>query len=327
MVYRRSRPTSYRRRTGRYAPRRSIYRRKRMVYRRANARRTRTRGLPVKRIRNLTSRKKQDTMLSWAKPTPYVSGAVGSPLMTGIPNARDPGIQPYVYMYQPTARDLERVPGSVTNINDSSSRTSTNCYAVGLKERISLIVNSNEEWLWRRIVFTFKGTYLVTPQSGFGGDSNNVGAFYDETTVGFPRAWTQVSGFTASPGADTNALWLSLRSLLFKGTYQTDWNDFATAKADNSRLNILYDKQVKVQSPNDNGTTRTFNRWHPFRKRLIYNDDEVGGGKQVDVGYSSMHRASMGDAYVFDMFIPGHNSEQADELEVRCSSTYYWHET
>ncbi|QCX29496.1 capsid protein [Plant associated genomovirus 20] len=323
MAYTRTRSRrGYRRRT--YARRR-----RRPVAKRRYRRRpyTRTKRMSTRTLRNITSRKKRDTMIPWRRLDPFTSGAVALPTLSGVPGSTNPGIQPYVFAYIPTARNIDRVSGAVANIQDDSSRTSTNCFAVGLKESITLNLNGAAGWYWRRICFYFKSRDLmdVSAASGFG-TVGAAGTFYEETSVGFPRAWTLLAGQT-TPTDNTTALWIQMRSALFRGTYQTDWLDFITAKTDNKRLDIVYDKTRRIQSPNAKGTSRKFNMWHSMRRRLVYNDDEVGGGKQTDVALSSQSRDSAGDYYVIDIFRSNPDALVSEGLEIDSSSTYYWHET
>ncbi|QCW23726.1 MAG: coat protein [Gemycircularvirus mouti8] len=319
--YRRRLPVRRRRPTARKYARPAAKRR----YRRSAPRRSMR--LPIKRIRNITSRKKRDTMIQWRRPTPFDSGSTGLVTLEGVPGSTTPGITPYIFAYIPTARSIDRVLGSVANIQDDSSRTSSNCYPIGLKEEITLTTNTSEMWYWRRICFYWKGRDLmdVGPSAGTG-TVGAAGSFYEETSVGFPRAWTLLGGQT-TPGANTQALLIQMRAALFRGNYFTDWNDYITAKTDNKRLEIVYDKTRKVQSPNDTGTSRKYNLWHPMRRTLKYNEDEVGGGKETNIALSTMNRDSCGDYYVIDIFRSSSGAAQSDGLEISSSSTYYWHET
>nr|WIW72166.1 MAG: capsid protein [Genomoviridae sp.] len=203
--YVRRRFTSYRgvRKTSRFAPR-SRY----SVRRRTTSRRTS--GMSRKRLLNITSRKKQDTMLV---STNTVAGTpVGGTTFTNQPALLQGG-NTYVFPWICTARDntVGADPGSVFQ---SSDRTASTCYMRGLKERIQIQTNSGVPWQWRRICFTIKGDYFTQfNESGY--------KLYNETSIG----WSRV---VSNAGVASNIA-LALRRVVFRGQEGNDWNNLSPA--------------------------------------------------------------------------------------------------
>lgn len=216
------------------------------------------------------------------------------------------------FLWCATARD-----NTTTNTNvrgttfDSSTRTSSTPYMVGLKEAIEIQVNTGMPWQWRRICFTMKGSTGLTINTGF--------AIATETSNGYLRVANQVSG---DPGGGQQYI---LFERLFKGQHTVDWNDVMTAKVDTHRVTLKYDKTVNLASGNDDGFIRKYNRWHGMRKTLVYNDDELGGASNAQ-SFSTAGKAGMGDYYVLDLFRSRTGATSSDLLSFRPEATLYWHE-
>lgn len=255
---------------------------------------------------NITSRKKQDTMLV---STNTVAGTpVGGTTFTNQPALLQGG-NTYVFPWLCTARDntVGTDPGSVFQ---SSDRTASTCFMRGLKERIQIQTNSGVPWQWRRICFTIKGDYFTQfNESGY--------KLYNETSIG----WSRV---VSNAGVASNIA-LALRRVVFRGQEGNDWNNLFNAKVDNTRVSLKYDKTCTLASGNDEGFIRKYNRWHSMRKTLVYNDDELGGGEAAQQ-FSTQGRAGMGDYYVLDLFRARTGSTTSDQLSFRPEATLYWHE-
>lgn len=270
-----------------------------------------------RKILNLTAIKKKDTMLNWTNSTgaTQVGGATYSSdpaVITGGANSN----QGAVFLWCATARD-----SSVSNTNNNAtkymtaSRTARSCYMVGLSENIEIQCNNGMPWQWRRVCFTMKGLPLVAINTAPGSVFNDV----LETSNGYMRVMNQVNG---NPGLDPQ---YALFAALFKGQVNSDWVDLMTAPVDTNRVTIKYDKVVSLSSGNEDGFIRRYKRWHPMRKTLVYNDDEVGGG-MFTTQKSVFGKAGMGDYYVVDIFRARQGSSATDQLSVRPESTLYWHE-
>ncbi|QJI53415.1 MAG: capsid protein [Gemycircularvirus ansal1] len=299
--YVRRRFTSYRgvRKTRSFAPRSRYSVRKRTTSRR-------TSGMSRKRLLNITSRKKQDTMLV---STNTVAGTpVGGTTFTNQPALLQGG-NTYVFPWLCTARDntVGTDPGSVFQ---SSDRTASTCFMRGLKERIQIQTNSGVPWQWRRICFTIKGDYFTQfNESGY--------KLYNETSIG----WSRV---VSNAGVASNIA-LALRRVVFRGQEGNDWNNLFNAKVDNTRVSLKYDKTTSIRSGNASGMMREFNRWHPMNKNLVYDDDE-DGSKEAESLFSTQGKAGMGDYYVLDIISAGTGATTSDQMTFNPSSTLYWHE-
>jgi len=186
---------------------------------------------------------------------------------------------------------------------------------VGLSEKIEIQCNTGMPWQWRRICFTMKGPSLV-PTTGASGSQF---ANWVESSNGWMRIMNQVGG---NPALDPM---YSLFGPLFKGQVNSDWVDPMTAPIDNSRVTIKYDKVTTLSCNNEDGFIRTYKRWHPMRKTLVYDDDEAGG--TYNPGTMSVKgKAGMGDFYIVDMFRARQGSTASDALSIRPEATLYWHE-
>lgn len=216
------------------------------------------------------------------------------------------------FLWCATARDNTtsntNAPG---NRFTDATRTSTTPYMIGLKEAIEIQVATGMPWQWRRICFTFKGPLGLTYDAGT--------SIATETSSGWVRVLNQISG---DPGGGQQYI---LFEKLFKGQNTVDWNDVMTAKVDNTRVTLRYDSTCTLASGNEDGFIRKYNRWHPMRKTLVYDDDELAGGKNPRT-FSTEGKPGMGDYYVLDLFRARNGATISDQLSFRPESTLYWHE-
>ncbi|AMH87689.1 capsid protein [Pacific flying fox faeces associated gemycircularvirus-7] len=309
MPYGRYRRSSYRRYgRSRYAPRsyvrRPYYGVRRPFY-------SRRRYRPVSRsILNVSSVKKKDNMLAvtnvlgTARPSvqPFQDGAAS---LVGSTAGRG---SPYVFIWNATARDHE----DDSTKYDEAARTSSAPYMVGLKERILVQTSDANPWQWRRICFTAKGLNSSFLTAGAGANENN--PFYEDST-GFRRE-------VAEPGS---AGLTNIRNIIFDGAYGIDWNDPFSAKTDNQRIKVRYDKTRMIRSTNNVGVIRYYNMWHPMKKTLMYNDDE--NGASMDSAYvAQMGDMGMGDYFVLDFIRCIDAPSGTPGLIFQPEATLYWHE-
>ncbi|UGV21550.1 MAG: capsid protein [Giant panda Gemycircularvirus] len=265
-----------------------------------------------KRILNMTSEKKRDKMLNYTNVTP--ASQTGSGNYASSPAILTGGSStPFVAVWCATARDnTTSSTDRIGNKFDVSTRTASSCFMVGLKEAIEIQVADGLPWQWRRMCFTYKGSNslagtLPAPSS----------TFYPalETSNGYVRV---LNGLTA-------AQQIPFFGLLFQGNYNSDWADPLTAKLDNERLSVKYDKVCTIASGNEDGVIRKYNRWHPMRHNLMYDDDE-SGGKTSPSSYSVTSKIGMGDYWVIDIIKPRTGSTGSNQLLFNAESTLYWHE-
>lgn len=282
-----ARSTRYRRRTTRRVPRRST---RSTVARRPRRNRYNSR----RRILNVASVKKSDTMLSAFQP------ATGSPSFTSGVSLT--GERTFYGLWCATARDL--TSGAANIPGNTALRGSNVCYMRGLKERINFRSNSGASWRWRRICFTVKGAVWGVPT---------------ELEVS-PQGWTRYLFDMTNVASSLSYL----QTLVFKGQAGLDYNDAFTAPVDTTRVSVKYDRVVTMNSGNAQGRYFQKKLWHPMNKNLVYSNDEAGDGMAADIK-STLGKPGMGDYYVLDI-LDCSTGQSADILIFNPEATLYWHE-
>ncbi|AXB22625.1 capsid protein [Alces alces faeces associated genomovirus MP111] len=299
--FRRTRPVRGGRTTRRSTKKRPTYRRK-------------SRTMSKKRILNISSRKKRDTMAPIQQNGSSGTPAIGALNINGAPG--NPGNATFVF-WCATARDNTVAQGgAASSVYNPETRTATTCYMRGLKENVEMQTSTGIPWQWRRICFTYKDMTEVCATNNGG-----ISGFY-EGSNGYGRLMYNM--FSSGSAADVKA-YTALQTLLFRGTIGVDWNDYITAPIDTQRVGLKYDKTRVIQSGNANGMLRKYQMWHPMNKNLVYDDSEKGGADTA--GYFSIGgKPGMGDFLVLDIFMPGKGSSSSDVLSFEATSTLYWHE-
>ena len=124
-------------------------------------------GMTNKRILNLTSIKKRDTMLPAYQNASTVNPQPGAYTVQGSGGGNGGGVTMLIWCA--TARDNTVGSGAgVGNRFTPATRTAITAYMVGLAENIEISTNSGSPWQWRRICFTFRDpSALSTTQSYF----------------------------------------------------------------------------------------------------------------------------------------------------------------
>lgn len=260
-----------------------------------------------KRVLNIASKKKQDNMV--VVTNLRGGSSTGSDSYTNQPAILSGGYT-YIMPWICTARNA-RIDGRPGYPNETPVRTANVCYMRGLKERIQLQSNNGTAWQWRRICFTFRGDYL------WGRDASNFTWWRADDTYGVLRP---VQNVISVPGVGE-----PLIELLFKGTQSVDWSSYFTAKTDNERINVVYDKTSVMQSGNDSGFMRNVSLWHPMNKNLHYEGEEAGG-KYGSSPYSVNTKFGLGDYYVVDIISAGTGALDSDRMSFDPEATLYWHE-
>lgn len=268
--------------------------------------------MSVKRLLNVTSRKKQDNMLSFSNAT-----SAGNNQAVAIGGLFVNGTTPYgMCVYSPTARSMYTASQQNTVI-DKADRTAQTCFIRGFAENLRIQTSSPLPWIWRRIVFTCKST-IFTTQNASDTATPKFSPFID-TSVGMGRLWLnlQATGATVTIG--------QMNTVLFKGTINQDWNDVITAKVDNSRVTLMSDRTCTIRTANSNGHFSERKLWYPCNKNLVYDDDEAGAG-ETTVYYSTQAKPGMGDMFIADYFVPGVGGTTTDIININSTATMYWHE-
>jgi len=268
-----------------------------------------------RRILNITSRKKQDSMRSMYA-TPFgVESTLGPIIMTGDND--------YEFLWVATARD-NVISGTEPGVFQQSQRTATSCYMRGLSEKWEISTGSPQPWQHRRIVFTYTGDQIYRTND-VGPDipeGDGVGAVFKELSSGYARAFVDLHDVS-----DSRSVFIGehLRDLVFKGTRGKDWQSFMTAGTDNRRIKIISDKTTNIRSANDRGIISKRRFWIPMNRTLVYDDDENGASTH-NSPFSVDHGNTLGDVYIYDMFISGLGGNEDDELQLNAQATLYWHE-
>nr|QVW56453.1 MAG: capsid protein [Gemycircularvirus]UBQ66247.1 Cap protein [finch CRESS-DNA virus] len=298
-----------------YRPR--TYRKKARVGTRRSAstyRRTKRTSRPMskKRLLNVTSRKKRDTMLSWSN-----TSTAGASITTNVGAMYVPGNLYGYSLWSPTARDLSQFSGPAGAVGQEAMRTATTCYMRGLSENIRVQTSSGLPWLWRRICFKFKGPQFYTIAAG--DTPTQPWQPWLESSNGYARQWFNA---TVNNQGNTTSI---MNSYLFKGVQGQDWNDVLIAPVDSRRVDVAYDKYRRISSGNASGQLKEYKLWHPMNKNLVYNDDE-SGESEITAFNSVQDKRGMGDYYILDLLVPGVGATSSDILAISSTASLYWHE-
>lgn len=274
--------------------------------RRRYARKTR---MTKRRILNVTSRKKRNGMLSFSN-----TASSGASQTVAQGPAYVNGVGTGFFLWVATAQDLVDSNNNTGTVSEEAARTATSCYMRGLSEHIRIQTSSGLPWFWRRICFTYKGTF---PRSTDTPTQTSIA--YLDTSNGMQRLWfnTDVN--------NTPNLRNEVDGIIFKGAKGVDWNDIIVAPTDTRRITVKYDKTRLIRSGNANGTIIESKLWHPMGKNIVYADDESGENEATS--YLSVNsKAGMGDYYVLDLIQAGTGGSTSDACLIQANSTLYWHE-
>ncbi|AJD07462.1 putative capsid protein [Odonata associated gemycircularvirus 1] len=281
-------------------------------YRKKTKRSYRRPAMTRKSLLNVTSRKKQDNMLSFSNTNGSGASqalAAGSLFVNGSTGYA-------MSLFCPTARSLVTA-GATNTIVDTADRTSTTCYLRGYREDLRIQTSSPLPWLWRRICFTSKG---ATFQQAFN-DSSPTAPIqpYSDTSIGMARKWFNLQ-VNNSPNTVAN-----YNQIMFRGNFGADWNDVITAKVDTTRITVKSDRVTHITTGNNSGHFSERKLWYPMNRNLVYDDDENGAAETPQY-VSSDAKAAWGDYYIVDYLVPGVGGTTSDVVNLNCTATLYWHE-
>ena len=254
-----------------------------------------------KRILNLTSVKKRDTMAPAENNLAPLG--VWVPTQTNIvPDVAKPGNVVRFHFWPATART------SVTNIatDSPSKRQQSTCFLVGIKEETHFEIQTGTPWEHRQIVFSAKGLGELDWV-------NNYVAFNE--VFGYLRGQNEMSLVNQAVLAD----------IVFAGVDGVDFVGYMNAPVDRNRFTIHRDRTRQLRGGNDSGQLRKYQDWLPIRKNINYDDTEQGS-EIVPSRWSRLGKAGVGDIFFLDMFRSLNTADPVDLLSWRSNATLYWHE-
>jgi len=243
-------------------------------------------------ILNITSEKKQDTMIALNSTSPitvgpYVSGATSH------------------LLFSPTYR-LREVDDTGNNTNPQSARTAQHTYAKGLREKIFITGQGGSPIRWRRIIFSTKSRLQGVPSTKY--------------------QFQSVPGIRSRPLLPLTPAEVAVLQLeIFEGIPTTDYIGSLDGKLDPDLVHIHMDKNYVLNPGSTAGSTRTFNYYTPLEHNFVYNDNEFGN--EVTAGpFAEFAGKGMGNLYVYDIFEPVVTTSPVTEISFLPNTTYYWHE-
>lgn len=252
-----------------------------------------------RRILNISSRKKRDTMQ--AVVIPDSGGSSSVTLGPGIVRATVGG----TFLWCCTARDMASTGDTFTG---TMQRETPTCYMVGLKENMDIITTSGHFWTWRRIIFRLKFSGLQSV------DGENTTAV--ESSAGWGRLMRNIRNRDIEK---------AVNGRLFRGTEGADWTSSLTAPVDTNNCTLMYDKVRTIRSGNEQAHRHEYKQWIPMNKNLVYANDE-NGNTEIAAAFSSLGNAGMGDVYIIDYFDCATPTSADIQLRLSPNATLYWHE-
>lgn len=285
--------------TRRRAPRRKFPRRKAKF-----PRRKATRGISRKRILEITSVKKRDTMrfavktaLGWV-PQEDIRG-----VRLTIPGASN-GF--YSGIWCPTYRQYDN--GTV-----EQARNSRTVYWKGVSEKMRIETGSQSPVELRRIVFSVPDKIQLASGA----------AATDQPSYGLEVDQNRYYRTSGDGSMNINYL-----NLVFSGQRPTDWCNPMTAKTDTKRVRIHSDKRMKIASGNSSPGVKEMKFYDALNRNMTYDDDELGG-EVVTSGWAETSRfGQQMNVYVLILMMGvGDNATPKDgNVWMDIESTVYWHE-
>ena len=159
-------------------------------------------------------------------------------------------------------------------------------------------------FVWRRVVFwTHQRFEQFRTIEGLGGTRFRLGVTYG------------VSDLSA----------FDIQELMFKGSAGVDWDTTRPidARLDTQRIRVVSDRKVNFNPNSEQGRYSLFKRWHPIRRKIIY-DQQENGDDMTPNYWSTVSPTSSGNLYIVDFFgfPPGLGQGAAARLSIQ--STVYW---
>lgn len=242
-----------------------------------------------KRILNVSTTKKSDTLLGSVQPTtPLTYAPVGGITIPGdLSNFS-------LYMWCPTWR--QNFAGGAFN-----RRGKTKTYFRGIKENVELLIPSACPLQWRRLVVTSPLNVV--------------------NTVSYDTADLSTMGRTQTPQFSS---YFAFMEVIMQGTFGVDYNNHFTAKVDTKRATVIYDKTRTVSPKTTKGALQKYSFWHPINKNITY-DDEEQGGSITSSGWA-VQSPGNDNIYILDLFAGYNVAATTERANWSVASTVYWHE-
>ena len=268
-----------------------------------------------KAILDLTSVKKQDTMVglnlkqSSGEPVYAVTLDSTYNVMMWCPTFRGKGGRGATY---PQVRSQDEV------------------FWRGISDVFHIETGSSDPWLWRRVVFTKKGgwdgsvvdfTNYVTYVAEIGDVLPETGAVPTNPAVlhGNERYSRPLESM---PVAQYEVVFGNM----FQGTRTVDFQSWMTAKIDKTKIHVMSDRKRRIVSGNDSPVMRDYKQWIPLNKRMRYPTNESGSITNASSGFAcdGTYGNLLDDVYVVDLF--EQLSAAPSDIIISGQATAYWHE-
>lgn len=292
---------SYRRsyRSRRNVRRTGSYKKRRVTTRRSYGGRRKTWSLGRKRRAPYRARrfKRRVLAISQTKKSDKMLGASGAGNIQSIVLPTTGGGVSY-NLWSPPTREYDSVS------DNPQDRNSADIFFVGWKD--VLYVEMSQALVWRRVIFwsyeryEFAQTVLTT-----------AGTYY--------RRWEPYQ----------NSFHPEVTEEVLRGTEGVDYDErwAFDAAIDRKKVRVIYDKKLVFNPQANNPTVRNFKRWHPIRRKIVFDNPEAGDMLEQGV-WSVESPNSAGNLYVWDMFAHALSTgPTAGPTSIRTESTVYWRET
>lgn len=241
-------------------------------------------------ILNITSKKKQDTMVAVNNISPITVGGYqgGTAQLLFCPTYR--------------FRDPEN---NAANADPQAGRTSLHTYAKGIREKIFMTTAGGSPVRWRRIIFSTK---------------NDLFALVNKYQF---SSGTQVRSRPLLPLTLTEIG--ILLSETMEGAANTDFIGALDGKLDPDRVTIHTDRNMVINPGNSNGSTRIHNFYTPLERNLTYRDNEFGN-ETTSSAFADQRGKGLGNVFIWDIFETVVTTDPVSQIQFLPNTTYYWHE-
>ncbi|WGD01149.1 MAG: capsid protein [Genomoviridae sp.] len=270
-------------------------------------------GMTKRRVIDIVSKKKSDTMVglnvTQSEGTRSYSVIMGNTYNT--------------MLWCPTARYKAGYGGSSLAARDAPS-----AFWKGVSEKIHIEADTSDPWLWRRIVFEYEGGFNVEsiPSEKYFATERDIdgilpvpGSGVDRTN---PTGLAGIDRYNRAMEPLSSDELTFIWDVVFKGQRFIDWTDPTTAVADSKNLKIHSDKTRVMKSGNDSAIYNNFKVYHPLNKTMTYREDESGS---LEITSALADKKSpLQDVFILDLF--AQSSLAPGNLSFSTTATGYWHE-
>lgn len=248
-----------------------------------------------RRILNLTSVKKKDTMM------PALVATDGSVSPTPTVSVNLPANSYVSWTQAISYRERQ-------SVMTAPARNLRDIYLKGFAETLRIDTNSPNPIMVRRLVVSAPVRIDLT-----GGITGN-----DTQPTHVVDNGTHFIGL----GVGTKNI--DLYETLFEGSSTRDWQDVFIAKIDNRRWRVHSDKTFQVRSGNTGDAFRQMKFWDPINKKVQYDDEERGNdiyGSGWTTTSTQGHQQN-----VYCIYIWYNQMSAAINPQITQQRTMYWHE-